>query len=511
MTIMQNMRLGVCGACENNKAKYTCPRCKFTSCSLKCVQTHKLESRCDGIRNKTSYIPKDRIAELDVLSDYRLLESTSRRVDSYSRDEIKKSTRKVRDPHAMPLPPHLIKFRNACYRRGRCRLHFLPQKFQRHQENTSRFVWKKNEIYWRIQLLLPHAYYSSSQKVILANVSENTTIYDLLQPYMVGTCENERKPSVESPNEKTGPELYDIYKTAGFSGVKVLLKSEGDFHELKRYHEIDISKCIKDNLSGKNIVEHPVLMIILNHHSDSFNISDGSDEEDIDANQRNINKASSLQGVQDHGSSNSPTSKHPNFNSVVLDGNNVVKAKVGTSFDTSGIKPSSQQTPYSSKTALETGGNTKESETRAAIIAPHVTTRREAEFNKNCYDFYLKYYSEKYGINSNIPMNMGAIVPEPQQSIIQKSPEYYIETNSNVGVQSGVSRNEAINRSSAQSLVANRLLCKSTNDQTSPNILHDSSINKAKSRNCEKTDSINKTNSLSLLEVYSDSEEEMES
>ena len=55
MTVTLNMRLGVCGACENSRAKYTCPKCKFASCSLKCVQQHKQESGCDGIRNKTNY------------------------------------------------------------------------------------------------------------------------------------------------------------------------------------------------------------------------------------------------------------------------------------------------------------------------------------------------------------------------------------------------------------------------------------------------------------------------
>ena len=470
------MRLGVCGACENNRARYTCPRCKFTSCSSKCVQKHKLESGCDGIRNKTNYIPKDRIAELDVLSDYRLLESTSRRVDSYSRDEIKKSTRKFRDPHAMPLPPHLIKFRNACFRRGRCRLHFLPQKFQRHQENTSRFVWKKNEICWRIQLLLPHAYSSSGQKVIMENVSENTILYDLFQPYVIGTCDTAKNRPAERSNDGKDCEQYDIYKTAGFSGVKVLLKSEGDFHTSKRYHEVDISKCLKDNLFGKNIVEHPVLMIILNHHSDSFNISDGSDEDDLDDDTRNDNTGSGIQGMQEDASNHAPTStERPNCNKVV-----------------------DQE-------------KTKESISDGSIMASH-PTRREAEFNKNCYDFYLNYYSEKYAITNPQLMSKGDMVHRKQQPMKPNTTQYYTASNSNPAVSSSVGRNEAANRSSSQSLVARRLLNKSTNDQTTSKNYRQPNVNDDKSSKGAEAVAKNKTiNSLSLLAVYSDSEEEMES
>ena len=70
-----------------------------------------------------------------------------------------------------------------------------------------------------------------------------------------------------------------MYKAAGFSGSRILLKSEGAFNGCKKFHDMDISKSIVDNLSGKNIVEHPIFIIILNHHSSGFNIDESSDEE----------------------------------------------------------------------------------------------------------------------------------------------------------------------------------------------------------------------------------------
>ena len=473
MTVMLNMRLGVCGACENSRAKYTCPKCKFASCSLKCVQKHKQQSGCDGIRNKTNYIPKDRIAELDVLSDYRLLESTSRCIDGYSRDEIKKSTRKFRDPHAVPLPPHLLKFRNACFRRGKCRLHFLPQKFQRHQDNTSRFIWKKNEINWRIQLLFPHAFSPSYQKVVLDNISENTMVYDLLQPYVIGKIDNGKNDSDQKPSKDPGS--YDIYKAAGFSGVKVLLKSEGDFNKSKRYHELDISKCLKDNLSGKSIAEHPILMIILNHHSDSFNLCEDTDDEEMDTESIDMHRKDEHQNAKGHISSNIQ--------------NEVDKA----------------QSAPDIMSNFTNQDHTKESVNSFSNTNP--TTRREAEFNKACYDFYLNYYSEKYGIGTPQPTNLTAVPTKPVENII---PQVHRACTSNTSI-SSPGRTDQMNQSLPHSQVSQQFSGELKKYQAHSVKSSESSTNETNSENISKEAVSNKaSSSLSLLAVYSDSEEEMD-
>ena len=482
MTVMETMRLGVCGACENTRAKYKCPKCKFTSCSLKCVKAHKLESGCDGIRNKTSYIAKDKIAELDVLSDYRLLESTSRCIDSYSRDEIKKSTRKFRDPHALPLPPHLVKFRNACFRREKCRLHFLPKKFQRHQDNTSRFIWKKNEIFWRVQLSLPHAYNVSYQKQVLDNISENTILYNLLQPYVIGTC-NSRNENVDQ-NLCNDMDPYEIYRAAGFSGVKVLLKSEGDFHQSKRYHELDISNSLKGNLSGKCIVEHPILMIILNHHSDSFNLCEESDE-DADVDKDNLND------INDIHASNSAKN-----DATVTD-------IESTSSDVLLNKMSAQQA-IQNQEILASIEEQKNLPCTSEILA-HPTTKREAEFNKNCYDFYLNYYSEKYGINNMQSVNITSGVSHVQ-GVRTNIPinKTRFSTNTNVPSLTSI---QTRNTYSAQSLVAQQLIGNSENKASDKKV----NVNECQSNNSKEPEvKIKPNHSLSLLAVYSDSEEEMD-
>ena len=71
-----------CWGCENS-SKYRCPKCEVRSCSLGCVQRHKAEAGCDGVRDRVKYLPVSKFTDLDVVSDFRLLEEVSQQVDKY--------------------------------------------------------------------------------------------------------------------------------------------------------------------------------------------------------------------------------------------------------------------------------------------------------------------------------------------------------------------------------------------------------------------------------------------
>jgi len=55
----------VCGVKE---AKYRCPGCETSTCSLTCVKEHKKELKCDGIRKKVAYVPVAKMTDLHLLS-----------------------------------------------------------------------------------------------------------------------------------------------------------------------------------------------------------------------------------------------------------------------------------------------------------------------------------------------------------------------------------------------------------------------------------------------------------
>lgn len=495
---------------------------------------HKEVDKCDGIRNKTSYIPRDRIAELDVLSDYRLLESTSRCVDSYSRDAIKKSTRRFYDPHNIPLPPHLIKFRNACYRRGQCRLHFLPQKFERHQLNTSRLNWKKGEIAWRLQLHLPHVISPSNSVVVLENVSERTIFYELLQPYLDGgstSRESDEEVNVGDtviPHKK-GQGAYDVYKAAGFSGCRVLLKSEGALNKSKKYHEMDISKSLVDNLSGKNIVEHPIFLIILNHHSNSFDLEGSADDESDGeeqatqvgqgGNKNTVDKIVSITTTTPNlpceislsGNEKAnvrATSCNSQYTSPMVNPRNENYANVNISQQLS-RPPPTIHIPTTSSTPVLSHGTMISPPPIHPISSSNVSqptlTRKEAEFNKTCYDFYLKYYNEKYGVSSNDVQTINGT--SHNSSIPSPHNKTSLSNDSRTNNRSGeLLQNPS---RSAQSLVARQLLDKSKNaGGTSIELKVSTPDEQSEKGKNEIISDKTKGNSLQLLAVYSDSEEE---
>ena len=69
-----------CWGC-GQAAKYKCPRCEVRSCSLPCVTRHKEEHSCDGVRDRVKYLPLNKFSDMDVASDFRLLEEVSHQVD----------------------------------------------------------------------------------------------------------------------------------------------------------------------------------------------------------------------------------------------------------------------------------------------------------------------------------------------------------------------------------------------------------------------------------------------
>lgn len=61
-------RLGKCEVCNDQEAKYTCPRCEVKTCCITCVNIHKKELGCNGQRNKIAYKRISEFTNLDLLS-----------------------------------------------------------------------------------------------------------------------------------------------------------------------------------------------------------------------------------------------------------------------------------------------------------------------------------------------------------------------------------------------------------------------------------------------------------
>ncbi len=269
----------VCQLCTSSPAKYRCPRCDARTCSLGCVVRHKEETGCSGLRDRTKFVSKGAFSDLDLLSDYRMLEEVNRSVENYAREETAKERR-------WHLPVGMLQLQRACRRAVReCRLLFMPPSFERRQENTSRFDFQDRTVRWRVRLVFPHC----KRTIVMAEVKESTKLYKILEDYVeAGKAKEGKGKEEEEEGGENSPDIlaedpFASYRSAWPGGVLVLLKAEHlsnkEVEQLQdedgntvvtRFYELDLKKSLRNNLRGKTVVEHPVVFVVLKSHSDYF-------------------------------------------------------------------------------------------------------------------------------------------------------------------------------------------------------------------------------------------------
>ncbi|KAI4483138.1 hypothetical protein M0804_008193 [Polistes exclamans] len=265
-----DVKLEKCEVCDANKAKYTCPKCEVRTCCLACVNIHKKELECDGIRDRLKFKTLASFTDLDLLNDYRLLEEIGRSVDQLKNNPLKRFSRHFE------LPLHLNRLRTGAYNR-KVNLCFMPQHFTKHKKNTTFLKWKTNELFWRVEWIFPQA---ENIIQITERALETVRLSTLLEQVLYPLNATEEKSNIEELNLKLSlNNKLQFYQAAGFSGLKVLLKTEKIVKSSNRYHELDVSLTLKENLENKTVVEFPTLYVILKHHIDMYEIVDTDDEE----------------------------------------------------------------------------------------------------------------------------------------------------------------------------------------------------------------------------------------
>lgn len=231
------------------QAIYTCPKCEVKTCSLKCSTIHKKELECDGVRDKTKYIPRNKMTTMDYESDYRFLEECTRFVATRKRDPIKQAT------STQGLPPHLIKIRHEASIR-KITVRFLFANFTKRKQNTTRFDVATNKIHWRIQWILVN---SQGHSLVDSNVDETVELCDVFESHL------ETKGTSQIPD-------FDYYKSRSCSQLLFLLKAEGIPSCSQRFYEIDIRKPVKETLQNKILVEFPVIHVTFKECRSQFDI-----------------------------------------------------------------------------------------------------------------------------------------------------------------------------------------------------------------------------------------------
>ncbi|KAJ8919064.1 hypothetical protein NQ315_016971 [Exocentrus adspersus] len=254
-------KLGVCEVCNVNNAKYTCPRCEVKTCCLQCNKIHKFEFACNGQRDRTKFIPLNKFTNLDLSSDYRLLEEITRNVDS---------SRKKFGKKWIHIPKNLMKLKTAA-RSRRITLKFLPHKFTRHIKNSTYLHYKTQIIYWTIDWIFVNA---DNLKLTDTKVSENTTIGLALSKHL------------SEQQDGYLQEKLQFYRAADIPGLKLYLKA--DQRGSKKFYELDPSLTIMECLEKKVVIEYPTIHVVLKDHSCDYDIIDSDEDDAKDGNGKKI-------------------------------------------------------------------------------------------------------------------------------------------------------------------------------------------------------------------------------
>ncbi|CAN9500679.1 unnamed protein product [Ophioblennius macclurei] len=238
-----------CAVCGSHEAKYRCPACLTHSCSISCVKKHKEDSGCSGVRSKTAFVTLSHFDEMALLNDYRFLEDAGRFADGTTRDKL------VLVPRTTTRAKKMV----SGARKMNITLRLLPVTFTKSRENSTIFLAKEKQFLWHLKLMFPQ----SSSEFTQRRVSDQKTLEKILTAYI--------HPTESDPVTRQKLKLY-VHST--LDHVKVFMKAEGGKANSVRYHQLELKKSLRDNLSCKVLVEYPALHVVLKEQWKNYPIKE---------------------------------------------------------------------------------------------------------------------------------------------------------------------------------------------------------------------------------------------
>ncbi|XP_059839690.1 box C/D snoRNA protein 1 isoform X2 [Hypanus sabinus] len=249
------LSLAGCEICGTAEAKYKCPRCMTFSCSLLCVKKHKTESGCSGVRDKTAFQSIADFTETQLLSDYRFLEDAGRLADSAHRDTFVNR----------PTSTRALNFMKNRARKCGVNLRLLPIGFTKRRENSTFYHKKDQMFYWHVKLVFPQSCATYTEK----RVADSKTLEELLSRFI--------DPLESDPVIR---QKLKTYVLASPDQVCIFLKVEGRKCSSVRYHRLESSQTLAENLRQKTVIEYPTLYVVLKANSSNYRLlNDGNSDE----------------------------------------------------------------------------------------------------------------------------------------------------------------------------------------------------------------------------------------
>jgi len=251
---MPALSQSICCSCGETIAKYRCPGCTKTSCSLACVQKHKIETSCSGQRSITHFVPVAQFNDNDLISDYRFLEQVERSLYGKKKNRI---------VHSNQMYPVVVDFlRRGAFKRG-VKLKFLSLGMQRRSTNSSMFNRRTDTLTWKVEWEFPLSEMTYSDK----SVNDGSVIQTVLNNYL----SNETSDVIRQSLKK-----YFVH----IDQVRVLMANDL-FGDQKRYYLVDPELTLSEFLLGKTIVEYPSFVVTLEPFLERYKIISKEEENQL--------------------------------------------------------------------------------------------------------------------------------------------------------------------------------------------------------------------------------------
>jgi len=229
----------LCWSCQK-PALYKCPRCEVRTCSAKCVKRHKETLKCNGIRCKTEYVPKERYTESNMLSDYRFLEEVDRHVSVCNRNR----------PYGFKGKG--MKLKKCKADSMKITLRFLPIAFTKHKENTTYYSFHQKGFLWHVKWIFT----ACDVKVNEKRLSDIVPLKNAIAKHIDVTQKSD---------------YFDLRLMEYFGKeVAFYMRKEDSPANKIAYCRLKGSLGLRENLCGKVVVEFPEVYVVLSEAVDEF-------------------------------------------------------------------------------------------------------------------------------------------------------------------------------------------------------------------------------------------------
>lgn len=164
----QQIKCMICGVADK---QYKCPRCSVFTCSLACCKDHKVETGCNGRRDRVAFVGMKEFHEKTLQNDFHFLEDVlqskgsafrtyttdcagSNDILKIDRNNGRKERRhKNTDQSTTDSLPQSVKRLLKAAESRQTKLIVMPSGMSKRRLNTTQFRHKIDKIVWKVNLV----------------------------------------------------------------------------------------------------------------------------------------------------------------------------------------------------------------------------------------------------------------------------------------------------------------------------------------------------------------------